>query len=231
MTRLRKAGLALACALLAAAPAASAEAPEWRKVEGSLRQAGDVPALEQLARDHPYSSNVRLALLNAYLQAGAKDAAWREIEFLASRGYVFGAAGQAGLLGAYDGIARDKLAELFEAERSPIEASQLVATIPAEAQLVEAAVLDPATGRMFASTIVSQALFVGQADGRWSRMPLVPGSSLGGLAFDASREVVWAGSGAYDESPAGERPFRGVIGFDLAGVPVRFVAGPADSTA
>jgi hypothetical protein len=77
VTWLGSAAIALACTAATIPPPASAQTPEWRSVGGSLRQVTDLAAIEGFARDHPYSSNVHLALLTAYLEADMKDAAWR----------------------------------------------------------------------------------------------------------------------------------------------------------
>ena len=227
---LRNAAIVLVFALVQQISPASAETAAWRKVEGPLREVTDLPAIEQLARDYPYSSNVHLALLNAYLEAGMTDSAWREIEFLASRGYVFSAAGQAALLGLYEGDFRQKLAELFASERGPLEASEPLATVPAGALLVEGAAYDARTGRLFASTIVSRDLHVRNADGGWSTVEIVGAGSLASMALDESRRTLWIATGIYDETPEPRRGVEGVFGLDLDSGETFRKAAPEGST-
>ena len=171
--------------MIAAVPAIAAE--EWRTFDPAAPRTADAARLEQLARDFPHSAAVRLALLNAYLEAGRNEDALREIVFVAERGYVFSEAGQAALLGLYDGDARAKLVELFAAERAPIEASEPLATVPVEALLVEGAAYDTQTGRLFASTIVPRDLYVRDAGGRWATIELVGAGGLAAMALDESR--------------------------------------------
>ena len=204
---------AIAAILLVGIPANAAD--EWRKIDPAAIRTADPPQLEQLAHDFPYSSAVHLALLNAYLEADRKADAWREIEFLASRGYSFSAAGQTALLALYDGDARAKLAGLFVADRGALEASALLATVPAEALLVEGMAYDAKTGRLFASTIVSRELYVRGADGAWTTVAMTDAGSLASMALDERRRTLWVATGTYDETPAPKRGVEGVFGIDL----------------
>ena len=230
LTRLRNAAIAFACAVAMLALPAVAQTPEWRKVAGSLRQVTDLAAIEQFARDHPYSGNVRLALLNAYLEAGMKDAAWREIEFLLSRGYRFSDAGQAELLSVFGEDVRDRLKNRMAVDPGPAEASEGLATVPVEALLVEGAALDRESGRLFASTIVSRALYVRSADGEWTTIELEGAGSLAAMALDAERRTLWIATGTYDETPDPRPGASGVFGLDLETGSVLLKTAPDGAT-
>ena len=62
--------LAAALVLALAAPLGAGELPAWRAVDAATGAIADVAGLEQLARDFPDSTSVRLRLFNAQLAAG-----------------------------------------------------------------------------------------------------------------------------------------------------------------
>src|SRR5690606_4482564 len=213
VTGLRIAAIGAIFAVAALAVPALAQTAPWRNVEGPLRQLTDIAAIEQLARDHPHSSNVRLALLNVYLEAEMMDAALLEIEFLAERGYRFSEAGRAALLAAFDDGTRERLEALFAAGSGPIEASVGLATVPVEAELVEALAWRGDGEALFASTIVSRALYRRAGQGPWQPVELPVAGSLGGLVYDDAGGTLWISSGVYEQTPDPESAFRGLIGY------------------
>jgi len=230
VTGLRIAAIGAIFAVAALAVPALAQTAPWRNVEGPLRQLTDIAAIEQLARDHPHSSNVRLALLNVYLEAEMMDAALLEIEFLAERGYRFSEAGRAALLAAFDDGTRERLEALFAAGSGPIEASVGLATVPVEAELVEALAWRGDGEALFASTIVSRALYRRAGQGPWQRVELPVAGSLGGLVYDDAEGTLWISSGVYEQTPDPESAFRGLIGYSPDDGTTITIAGPEDST-
>lgn len=188
---------------------------EWRKVDGSFGRIDTLAGIEQLAKDIPYSSNVRLALLNAYLEANRYDEALAEAMELAGRGYEFSDAGRAELLGRLGEDGRDELAEVLAAMPGPIEDSRSFAAVPAEAKLVESLAYDAASGRLFASTIVSRELWVRDRAGKWTTLARPDFGSLGGLALDAERRTLWISSSAIGETPDPETAAKGLFALNL----------------
>lgn len=64
------AALAVLLAQIPAVPLGAEEPLAWRAVDAATGTIADVAGLEQLARDFPDSTNVRLRLFNAQLEAG-----------------------------------------------------------------------------------------------------------------------------------------------------------------
>jgi hypothetical protein len=156
-----------------------------------------------------------LRLLNAYLDAGQRADAAREAAELVDRGYVFSARAQEMLLGLDPTDEQLAILSLQEVKGQPIEASRPLTTVPPGALLVEGAALDRKSGRMFASTIVSRGLFQIDGEGQWKGVDLGHPASLGGMALDEQRRMLWVGSGFYDQSPTNEVGEEGVIGLNL----------------
>jgi len=203
---------ALAAAL--AAPA-NADAPAWPSVDASTGRLSSIEDLQALAAKFPDSGSVRLRLLNAYLDAGRRADAAQAAAELIERGYVFSPRAQEMLLGLDPTDTQLAIFALQEVRSQPVEASRVLSTLPAEALLVEGVGEDRKTGRVFASTIVSRALFELNRDGTLRRVPLAKPASLAGLAVDEARRMLWIASGKYDQTPAADPGEAGVIGVNL----------------
>ena len=71
----------------------------------------------------------------------------------------------------------------FDANRAGVQASRLLATVPAEHRLVEGIAWDARRPRLFAATVVGRALLVREPLG-WVKVEGLEAGSLFGLAID-----------------------------------------------
>lgn len=199
--------------LLAAAGPALAQTTDWRPVNAATGQLSSVEELRALAADFPDSASVQLRLVNALANAGDTEGAGRLALQLAARGYAFGSESEDVIAGLLD----LDLAELFrsstQANRRPIEASRVLATLPADALLVEGVARDPETGWLYATTVVSRALWVKRGDTPWDKIDLEGAGSLSGIAFDVTTGLLWIASGNFEQTP-GEKANSALLGFD-----------------
>jgi hypothetical protein len=229
---LSRSSVAALAMLVAIAPAhARGEAPDWRRVDVATGRIADVPGLEQLARDFPDSASVRRRLINAYLEAGMTEAVLREAVELVRAGYVFTPATRELLLSlSPSGEQRTALAWQDVNATARVTSSPL-ATIPAAFALVESVWRDPATGDLFATTVVSRALIVSRDGEGWALVPLRDTGSLSGMAFDSASGLLWIASGVFEQTPEPETAFRGLIAIDPAtGEERRRIAAPDTAT-
>lgn len=200
---------------LGSASVVRAEAPGWRGTDAATGQLASVEDLTRLAADFPDSASVRLRLLNALLNAGNEEAAGKEALELAVRRYAFSAGAQPVIVNVLD----PDYAAWFEAatarNRTPLEKSTLLATVPADALLVESVARDPKTGDLYATTIVSRALFMKRGAADWQRLDLDGAGSLSGMAYDSKAKLLWVASGNFEQIP-GDKVYAALLGFDPA---------------
>ncbi|MXO72297.1 hypothetical protein GRI99_11730 [Altererythrobacter buctensis] len=196
---------------LAAVPIAAAaqESTRWRAVDASTGQIADVDGLAQLAADFPDSGSVRLRLLNALLEAGDLEGAWRELTWLLDRGHRFGPGGQAQLQDLFAGPYAAELIRRFAVPVTPVMASEVVGEVPAEAHLLEGLSVVRATGNQYLTSVVSRELWV-RHDGGWLNTGLHAGGNPSGIAFDR-RHGVWVAVGDLGMLPAGIPSFGGLV--------------------
>jgi hypothetical protein len=187
----------------------------WTSVDASTARLSTIDDLQALAARFPDSGSVRLRLLNAYLDAGRRADAAQAAAELIERGYVFSPRAQEMLLGLDPTDTQLAVFGLQEVRAEPIEASRTLTTLPAEALLVEGVAIDKKSGRLFATTIVSRALFELNRDGALRRVPLTKPGSLAGIVIDDTRHTLWAASGTYDQTPAADHGEPGIIGVNL----------------
>lgn len=187
----------------------SQENPEWRAVDAATGQISDIAGLEELARDFPHSGSIRLRLLNAHAKAGDREAIYTQIMWLTERGYQFSARAEAQLVGMFDGLAATKLAEVFAQDRAPLAVSDVVATVPAEARLVEGVALD-VDGTLFVSSVVSQQVWA-QFGGEWQALDLGSSANVSGIGFALDGVKIYATSADLGMLPLGARYFFGLI--------------------
>jgi hypothetical protein len=201
--------LLAALALALCAPLNAQDLPAWRPVDASAGQIDDLTGLEQLARDFPDSTSVRLRLLNAQLAAQQGEAALTSLSWLAERGHVFSERARAQIPGLVGPDYAVRANAILPAGASAVVASEVAATVPAEAGLVES-VLSPAPGEVFLVTsITEQTVYLRSPDGSWTRGDIAGANDLSGLAADDVRNVGWIASGNLDGS---EEPDQGQTG-------------------
>jgi hypothetical protein len=198
-------------ALGLAAPLAAQGLPAWRAVDAETGQIEDIVGLEQLARDFPDSVNVRTRLLNAQLTGGKPEAALASLAWLNARGHLFSERARAqitSLIGeAHAAQARDVLLTSAKV----ITASEVAATVPAEAGLVES-VVTPVPDQVFLVTSISeQTIFLRSPDGSWKRGDIVGANDLSGIVADEVRNVGWIASGNLDGSQEDSQGQSGLI--------------------
>lgn len=201
--------LIAALALALAAPAAADSA--WRPVDAETGQIRDVEGLEQLAKDFPDSGSVRLRLLQPLLQAGETDKLLKTLSWLQERGYVFGETSQAQipkLLGEpYIQAAR----ALLIAKADVIESSEVFATVPADARLVESVLPDLESGQILATSVIGRELWGMAKDGSWMPFAVPHADNLSGIAFDVRERRIWIASGSIDGSERDPRLRAGLV--------------------
>jgi hypothetical protein len=204
--------LAAALMLVLAVPLGAQELPAWRAADAATGQIADVAGLEQLARDFPDSTSVRLRLLNAQLRAGEGEAALASLAWLKVRGHVFSAGAQTqipALIGASDA---DAARALLIAQAEVIAASTIFETVQAEAGLIET-VFVAANGMEALATSVSQrAVFVRGGEAEWIAFPIPDANALSGLVAAPDNSIGWIASANIDGSPDDPARFTGLYG-------------------
>lgn len=197
------------------APPEKSAAQPWRAVDAQTGKISDAPALEQLAKDFPDSSSVRLRLLNAYFEAGETDATLRQVEWLAARGYVLSDDALQQLLGTGDTETAQALFARFKANAVPSENSTLLDIIPANALLVEGVAALEGGQTLLANSIVSRDVFIRETQRAWRAAGLKGVSSLTGMAAQPDAALVWLSAGRLDVTPvSGSESFTGLLAID-----------------
>lgn len=199
-------------ALCLAAPLCAGDATPWRAVDAATGQIADVAGLEQLARDFPGSTSVRLRLLNAQLEAGEGEAALASLRWLAARGHAFSERARVqipDLIGpVHAEAARAHLA------RSPliIAASTVFSTLPAEAGLIESVIVVPGEDGALASSVSRRTLFALARLSQWIEVPVPRAQALSGLTYAPDGSLGWVASANIDGSAPEPLGFAGLIG-------------------
>lgn len=205
--------------------------PVWQVVDETLGEVTPVTDFQGLVLMFPDSASARRRLLNAYLEAERPADALSEAVELVRRGYVFSPGAQDLLLSLEPTTEQRAVLALQERNAAPIEASRLLATVPAEVRLVESVWREPRSGDLFVTSVVSRALHVRHGQGDWRRIPIEGAGSLSGMAFDPTTGVLWVASGVFDQTPDPATAFRGLIAIDPAsGEEKRRIAAPEDGS-
>lgn len=192
--------LAAALALIFAAPVLAGEQADWRAVDAETGQIRDIDGLEQLARDFPDSGNVRLRMLQPYLQASETEKVMATLEWLYDRGYVFSEVAQAQIPKLLGGVDAGRIAERLRAKAEVIEVSELFATAPAQARLLESVLPDLDSGRIIATSVVGRELWGMAPDGNWRAFAVSDADNLSGISFDTNKGRLWIASRNIDGS-------------------------------
>lgn len=213
-------GLAGFLLLVVAAPALS-RAPSW--------PAGDAePAA--LALLFPQSATVERQSLAAAHRAGDAAAVRAGLGRLAALGYAPSEQTMILLAPHVPAAEMETLRRRFAANQGRVQASGLLATVPAEHRLVEGIAWDSETNRLFAATVVSRALLVREPLG-WVKVEGLDTGSLFGLAIDRRRDLLWIASGRVEQTPSPETAFRGLIAVDLNSLmPAHRLPAPGDGS-
>lgn len=204
--------LAAGFALVFASPVLGSDAPVWRAVDESTGQIRDVEGLEQLARDFPDSGNLRLRMLQPLLAAGEIEKVMQTLEWLYDRGYVFSDVARQQIPKLLEGVDPGRIAERLLAEGEVIEASEVLATVPAEAGLVEDVVPLARDGSVGVTSVSKKAIYGPGPGGNWIALNLPMANDLSGFATDANRATGWVASANVDGSKDKQELFVGLIG-------------------
>ncbi|MDJ0642047.1 MAG: hypothetical protein QNJ15_04450 [Erythrobacter sp.] len=204
----------VAAALGLAAPVVAQDAPEWRPVDVGTGQIRDVEGLEALATAYPESGSVRLRLLQAQLGAGNMPAVLAILEWLRDRGYVFSEGAQAQIPQLVGEEYADEARALLILRPEVIEASEVVAEVPAEAGLVES-VVAPEVGTTILVTSVSEnAAWTRYPNRHWYKIEVPEMNDLSGMARAPDGSAGWIASSNIDGSEEEAEHFSGLIGVD-----------------
>lgn len=218
---------AIVALFVCAAPLqAAAEDAPWRPVSEETGQIRDIDGLEQLARDFPDSGTVRLRVLQPHLAAGEFEKVLDTLEWLYDRGYVFGEVSQQQIPKLLEGVDPGRIAERLRAEAEVIEASEVIANVPAEAGLVESVVRHPATNMLVVSSVTGNSLHVFLPNNVWANVPMPQVSDLTGIVWDAHTGVNWIASSNVDGSEDNEAFMEGLLGVADAVQPTAFAHVP-----
>lgn len=200
-----------AIALSFAAPIEAQTDTSWRAVDAETGKIADIGGLEALADAFPDSGSVRLRLLNAQINAGEADAALATLEWLQARGYVFSATAQAQIPRLIGEEHAEAAGALLVPEAQAIEASEVIATVPAEAGLIESVLAPENEELLVVSSITGNAIHI-FVDGEWIAAPIPDASDLSGLVSEPDDSIGWVASANLDGSDDPEPLFTGLMG-------------------
>ncbi len=204
--------LAAALALVLATPVAAQGQPAWRSVDAATGQIADLAGLEQLARDFPDSTSVRLRLFNAQLEAGEGEAALASLAWLRERGHVFGARAQAQIPELIGAAHAEAARALLIRAPEVLAASTIADEVEAEAGLIEGLFVLP-TGRiMMVSSVSRRSVFIKLPGLVWAETPLPSANAVSGLAMAADGKTFWIASANIAGAPDDPERFTGLIG-------------------
>lgn len=217
---------ALAALLLSlSAPLAADEGAAWRPVDSATGQIRDIDGLKALAEAFPDSASVRLRLFQAELGEEDFDAVLTSLAWFRERGYIFIEAVREQLPGLVgDGNAARARALLLP-EPEPIAASTVVATVPAEAGLIEGLFVPEEGGVILATSITGNSLHLFIPEIEWTEAHFPKANDLSGIVSEPDNSIGWIASANLDESEDEEALFTGLIG--LTGDPDNPVLVPA----
>jgi len=204
--------LSSAITLGLASPVFASGAPQWRAVDEATGQIRDVEGLKQLARDFPDSGTVRLRMLQPLLAAGEVERVMETLEWLYDRGYVFSDVAQEQIPKLLEGVDPGRIAERLRAEAEVIEASEVVATVPAEAGLVENVYSLGHPEVLAVTSIATRSVYISVPGGEWQPIPLPQTNEPSGILLDTNREAIWVSLGNVDGSNEEEPLFSGLMG-------------------
>lgn len=186
------------CAVALSAPAVAEDAAvassvaAWRAVDAETGQIRDIEGLEDLARDFPDSGSVRLRMLQPLIDAGEVDKVLETLEWLYDRGYVFSKGAQAQIEKLVGSIAPGRVAERLRAEAEVIAASEVIATVPAEAGLVESVTRSPTTADLIVTSYSEGSVWTVNSEGSASESAFGSGQRFSGIIGNEQDGSLWA---------------------------------------
>ena len=204
-------GIFGAALLTLAAPILAQEETEWRPVDAETGQIRDVEGLKELAAAFPESGSVRLRMLQPLLEAGEIEQLLEVLEWLGERGYVFGEVSRQQIPRLVGEEHAQSAQDLLIPQAEIIAASEVVATVPADAGLVESVFQPPGEVVFVATSITRKALYIKEGDRDWLTVPIPGAGDLSGIVSSPDGMIGWVASGNVDGS-ADDSGFSGIIG-------------------
>lgn len=218
--------LIAALALASSSAALAHVLPEWRPVDAETGQIRDVHELEALAEAFPDSGSVRLRLLNAQLGKGDAQAVLASLAWLKERGYVFSAGAQAQIPELVGAEHADAARALLIAQPQVVEGSEVIASVPAAAGLVETVLAGAGGTSMLVTSVSGNAVHTSVAGGDWAAIPIDRASDLSGVVAEPAGTMTWVASANLDSSEDPAPLFSGLIGLAKGHEAARYVAAP-----
>ena len=209
-----------------------ADIPEefaWAGANSETGQVRDLQGLENLASSFPDSTSVRLRLLNAQLEAETYEDLLGTLSWLNDRGYVFSSTARAQIPKHVGEEFAERATRLLREPPEPLERSEIVATVPADAGLVESVLMDLEGGNIAVSSVSGKNLWGKGPRGNWSDHTLEGAGNLSGIVYDPGRALVLAASGKIDGSDGSQPFFSGLVGIKFPGDTPRFFPAPVGS--
>ena len=204
--------LAAALALVLVASLGAQDVAAWRPVDAATGQIADVAGLEQLAREFPDSTSVRLRLLSAQLEAGEREGALASLRWLAARGHFFSERARAQIPALIGPAHAEAACDAIAGVPLIIAGSTVFSTTPAEAGLIESVIVAPGENGALASSVSRRTLFALAPLGHWVEVPVPGAQALSGLAAAPAGSVGWVVSSNLDGSAPVPGSFSGLIG-------------------
>ena len=201
-----------ALALALAAPALAGEGDAWRPVDAETGQIRDVAGLEALAEAFPDSSSVRLRLLNAQLGAEDSEGLLATLQWLKERGYAFSDAAREQIPQLVGDAHADAARALLLPAAEPIEASEVIATVPADAGLIESVYVPEGAPVILATSVTGNSLHLWAKGEEWASAPIPQANDLSGIVSEPDGSLGWVASANLDESDDATELFTGLIG-------------------
>lgn len=185
-------------ALALSAPVVANDAEEatsvaaWRAVDAETGKIRDVEGLEQLARDFPDSGSVRLRMLQPLIDAGEIDKVLETLEWLYDRGYVFSEMAQTQIEKLVGSVAPGRVAERLRAEAEVFAASEVIATVPAEAGLVESVTRSPENADLMVASYSEGSIWIVSSEGGASESSFGSDYRFSGIIGNDQDGSLWA---------------------------------------
>lgn len=199
--------------LLLSAPVAANEAAPWRAVDAETGQIRDLDGLRELAEAFPNSGSVRLRMLQPLLEAGEIDQLLEVLSWLQIRGYVFGDVSREQIPALVGEEHAEAAKALLIPKIEPVERSKVIATVPAEAGLIESVfAVESEDVVLVATSITQNAAFARSGGDEWERLDIANANDLSGIVSAHDGSVGYVASSNLDGSIDELERFTGIIG-------------------
>lgn len=205
--------------VIAQSAAASQAAAPWVPATEETGTIKDLAGLKALAIAYPDSGTVRLRLLTAQYLAQDFDGMLDTLRWLNQRGYVFGAVSQQQVPKLIGADRSEQARSLMIPAATPVVASMVIATFPAEAGLIESVIPMPDDALIYvtpppqflASSVSTHAVAALYPKGIVAFFDESNLDNVSGIAWEASTKALWVSSGNIDGSAKQAGRFSGLV--------------------